>query len=322
MPSPLPVPTVVPVPAFGAEDVLVAPDGTVHTATEDGAVWALDPETHAARPVGRAPGRPLGLELLPDGRLLVCDAHAGLFALDPTDGTLEELATEVDGRRIGVCNNAAVAADGTVWFSDSSQDHPLEQWRRDLVVDPRSGRLVRRDPDGTLTVVVEGLRFANGVALAGDESFVCVAESTGRCVVRLWLGGPRAGERDVLVADLPGYPDNVARGSDGLLWVTLASPTLPLLEVLLRMPAVVRRAVARVPERFLPSPARSARVQAYDDHGRLVHDVALDATDFRMVTGVREHQGRLWVGSLLEAAVAWHDLGGGVDGSVRPAGGA
>ena len=307
-PSRLPVPNVVAVPGQGAEDVVVAPDGTVHTATEDGAVWALAPGEHQPRRVGRAPGRPLGLEMLADGRVLVCDAHDGLFALDPADGSLETLATEVEGRPLGVCNNAAVASDGTIFFSDSTEEFPLEQWRRDLVVDPHSGRLVRRDPDGSLTVVVRGLRFANGVALSADESFVCVAESTGRTVVRLWLSGERAGEQDLFLDDLPGYPDNIARGSDGLIWVTIGSPKVALLEALLRMPTPVRRAFARIPQRLLPDPQRTLRVQAYDDSGRQVHDVDQDPTHFHMATGVREHHGRVWIGSLAEPAVAWHDL--------------
>lgn len=309
----LPAPTVVPVPSMGAEDVVLAPDGTVYTGTEDGVVWALAPGTHEPREVGRLDGRPLGLELLADGRVLVCDAHrgGGLYALDPRDGAVEALVTEVEGAPLGVCNNAAVAADGTIYFSDSTLAFPLEQWRRDLVSDPHAGRLVRRDPDGTVTVVVRGLRFANGVALAPDESFVCVAQSTGRDVVRLWLTGDRAGQQDVLLPDLPGYPDNIARGSDGLIWVTIGSPTVPLLELLLRLPAPVRRAFARIPQSLLPNPARTARVQAYDVTGhapRLVHDLDLDATDFHMVTGVREHHGRVWIASLVEAAVAFHDL--------------
>ena len=100
----------------------------------------------------------------------------------------------------------------------------------DFVQDTATGRLLRLDSDGTLTVVLDGLRFANGVALAADESFVAVAECRGRTVVRLWLTGPRAGQRDHLVTDLPGYPDNISRGSDGLIWVAVASPVDPLVE--------------------------------------------------------------------------------------------
>lgn len=71
---------------------------------------------------------------------------------------------------------------------------------------------------------------------------------------------------------------------------------------------VLRKAVTRIPERLQPAPKRTIRAQAYDDADRLVHDVDVDHPGFHMVTGVREHEGRVWLGSLHEAAVAVHDL--------------
>jgi sugar lactone lactonase YvrE len=296
--------TVHPVPSMGAEDVVVSPEGVVHTGTEDGAIWALDPATGNARRVADTGGRPLGIELLPGGDLLVCDADRGLLQVSPVNGDVEVLLDRVDGAPMRFCNNAAVAAGGTVWFSDSSLHYGVAQWKDDFVQHTRTGRLIRRDPDGTVTVVLDGLAFANGVALAADESYVAVAECRGRTVVRLWLTGPRAGERDHLVTDLPGYPDNISRGSDGLIWVTVASPVDPLVERLGSAPMVLRRAVTRIPEALQPKPKRTIRVQAYDDAGRLVHDLDIDHPGYHMVTGVREHDGRVWMGSLHEPAVA------------------
>ncbi|GAB3039360.1 strictosidine synthase [Nocardioides flavus (ex Wang et al. 2016)] len=300
--------TVHPVPSMGAEDVVVSGDGLVLTGTEDGAIWELDPATGSTRLVADTRGRPLGLELLPDGRLLVCDAVRGLLQVDPATGEVEVLVDRVEGEPMRFCNNAAVAVDGTIWFSDSSRHFGVDRWKDDFVQDTCTGRLLRRDPDGTVSVVLDGLRFANGVALAGDESFVCVAECRGRTVVRLWLTGPRAGERDHLVTDLPGYPDNISRGSDGLVWVAVASPTDGLVERLGRAPMVLRRAMTRIPEALQPKPKQTIRVQAYDDAGRLVHDLDLPSPEggsgYHMVTGVREHDGRVWMGSLHEPAVA------------------
>jgi sugar lactone lactonase YvrE len=300
--------TVHPVPSMGAEDVVVAPDGTVYTGTDDGAVWALDPDTGSTRRVADTGGRPLGIEMLPSGDLLVCDTRRGLLRVDPASGEVEVLVGAVDGEPMRFCNNAAVAADGTVWFSDSSLHHGIERWKDDFVQHTRTGRLLRRDPDGTVEVVLEGLAFANGVALAEDESYVAVAECRGRTVVRLWLSGPRAGERDHLVTDLPGYPDNISRGSDGLIWVAVASPVDGLVERLGSAPMVLRRAITRIPEALQPKPAQTIRVQAYDDEGRLVHDVDVRRPErgpgFHMVTGVREHDGRIWLGSLHEPSVA------------------
>jgi sugar lactone lactonase YvrE len=298
--------TIHPVPGPGAEDVVVDPLGKVWTGTEDGNVFRLDPDTGRVDRIGTTEGRPLGLEVYGD-RLLIADAHNGLMLMDDR-GRTESLVHEVEGREMVFCNNAAVAANGDIWFSDSSTVHPIEEWKADFVEHTQTGRLLRRRADGSVEVHLDGLAFANGVALAPDESWVAVAETGRRTVVRLWLTGERAGTREFLVQDLPGYPDNIALGSDGLVWVTLASPTDPFVEFLQRTPLVVRQAVTRIPEALQPKPKRTVRVQAYDAAGTLVHDIDGDASGYHMVTGVREHDGRVWLGSLHEAAVAVIEL--------------
>lgn len=299
---------VIPLPGLGAEDVLVADDGTVYTGTEDGAIHAVDPETGTVRQVANTGGRPLGLEWLSDGRLLVCDARRGLLALDIETGAVETLLDGDGDFPMRFCNNAAVTAAGDIWFSDSSLQHGIDDWKHEVLENNRSGRLLCRRADGTVTVELEGLAFANGVALAPDETWVAVAESVGRAVVRYWIVGPRKGERDHLVADLAGFPDNIARGSDGLIWVTIGSPRDPVVEALQRAPRWVTNAALALPERLQPNPKRTVRVQAYDAEGRLVHDIDADATEFHMATGVREHHGQVWVGSLYEPAVAVLEL--------------
>lgn len=303
---------VIGVPGPGAEDVVVAtsgPDeGAVFTGTEDGMIFRVSHDGRHITRVAETGGRPLGIELLPDGRLLVCDAHAGLLAVDPRSGSLETLADSVDGLPFVFCNNAAVAGNGDIWFSDSSLHYGVERWKDDFVQDTRTGRLLHLTTDGALEVVLDDLAFANGVALAADESFVAVAETGARTVVRHWLSGERAGQRDLLASDLPGYPDNIARGSDGLIWVTIASPKDALVEKIQSAPLWLRRAVTKVPDPLQPQVKRTVRVQAYDDSGRLVRDLDIDTPDFHMVTGVREHEGRVWLGSLHEPAIAHVDL--------------
>jgi sugar lactone lactonase YvrE len=309
-PLPLPPVRLIELDATGPEDVVVDDAGRVITGVEDGRLLRIDPEGRPERVVAETGGRPLGVELLGDGRLLVCDARRGLLAVDPERGGVEVLVDRVAGTMLKFCNNAAVAACGTVYFSDSSRRFGIDHWRADLLEHSGTGRLLRREEDGGVEVLLDGLQFANGVALAPDESFVAVAETGAYRLKRLWLAGERAGQSDLLVDNLPGFPDNIAAGPSGLIWVAIGSPRNPMLDRLHQMHPSLRKAVWAMPQRLQPSPVRTLWVQAYDPTGRLVHDLQGPGDDFHFVTGMREHQGRLYLGSLVEHAVAVLDLPG------------
>lgn len=304
--------TVVEVGAYGAEDVLVAlggrHEGWVFTGTEDGGIHRVRHDGQQVVHVASTGGRPLGLEWLPDGRLLVCDARRGLLAVDVDGGGVEVLPADTGDSPFVFCNNAAVADDGTVYVSDSSSVHGIDTWKAEVLELTGTGRLLRRSPDGSVDVVLSGLQFANGVALGADDTWVVVAETSVRRLQRVYVAGSRAGQSEVFADGLPGFPDNIARGTDDLVWVTIASPADPVVETLQKAPLWLRKGVLRLPEKAQPAPKRTIRVQAFDDDGHLVHDVHLtdpaDTGRFHMPTGVREHDGRVWMGSLHEGAVA------------------
>ncbi len=288
----------------GPEDVVLDASGRVLTGLADGRVVRLDPETGDVETVARVPGRPLGLELLGTGELLVCASDAGLLAVTLDGGAVRTLVDEYAGRPLGAVNTAAVTDDGTIWFSDSSTRFPIPRWREDLVQRSRSGRLFRRTPGGEVTEVLGGLDFANGVALAADGSFVAVAETGARRVRRVWLTGARTGSTDVLAEDLWGYPDNIALGSDGLIWVALASPRVSALDSIQRLPGAVRAVIRRLPERLLPAPAPAVGAVGLDESGRVVRGRMGTIDGFAMLTGVREVGGTVWLGSLTGDSVA------------------
>ena len=161
--------------------------------------------------------------------------------------------SEVDGRPI-CCNNAAVAGDGTVYFSDSSQRFGVDAWKADLLEHSGTGRLLRRGLAAEVTVLADGLQFANGVALAPDGSFVVVAETAAYRLRKVWITGPRAGEAEVFADNLPGFPDNVSTGTDGLFWVAI-NPRDRMLDWLLPRHPRLRQVVWALPDGLQLRPA-------------------------------------------------------------------
>ncbi|MET0285551.1 MAG: SMP-30/gluconolactonase/LRE family protein [Polyangiales bacterium] len=286
-------------PALG-EDVAIDAQGRLICGLVDGRIVRL--HNGAVELLATTGGRPLGIEV--DGSIaIVCDAKRGLLRLDMES---KQLSVLVDAREhgLGFCNNAALARDGTIYFSDSSQQVGIDHWRGELLAHSGTGRLLKRTPDGDVSVLIEGLEFANGVALAADESFVAIAETTAYRVRKLWLKGPLAGSQDALIQDLPGFPDNMSRDEQGRLWIALASPRNALLDFLLPLPGLIRQVVWALPERVQPNPTRSIHVIAVDDDGAVVRELGGKTRAFHMVTGMRVHGDKLYLASLAEAALA------------------
>ncbi len=289
----------------GPEDVVLDADGRALVGVSDGRILRIDPVDGVVETIARTGGRPLGLEWCASGRLLVCDSERGLLQVDlEAGGTVTTLVADVDGVPLNFASNVVEASDGTIYFSASSRDFDLDHYLGALLEHRGTGRLFRRDRDGQVQTLLDGLQFANGVALAPDGSCVVVAETGAYRLRRYWLAGPRAGAHDVLVDNLPGFPDNISLGSDGLVWVTLAAPRDRLLDALLPRPGVLRQLVWLLPERLRPAPKRTVRVVAVSFDGRVVHDLEGPGDEYSMVTGVAERDGVLYLGSLHETALA------------------
>jgi sugar lactone lactonase YvrE len=300
----------IPLPGHAPEDVVVDANGRLLTGVEGGRILRVDPSSGDAETVGDTGGRPLGLEVLRDGRVLVCDSHRGLLRLDPDTGDVEPLVRDVGGVPLVFCSNAVEAPDGTVWFSESTRRFGFEDYRADLFEHSASGRVFRLDTDGTVETVADGLRFANGLALAADGSYLVVAETAGYALSRLWLTGPRQGAYEPWVTNLPGFPDNVSRGPSGLVWVAMPNPRNPVLDWALPRAPWIRRVAHRVPERLQPQPKRTAWVLGVDGSGEVVRDYQGPGERWAFATGVAEHEGRLYLSSISENALAVLDLSG------------
>lgn len=295
---------VIPIPGSGPEDVVVGSGGEIYTGTREGHVLRVSPDGRTVERIAQTGGRPLGIEIHPDGWLVVCDAHRGLLRVDPGTGEVDTLIDSFDGRPLRFTNNCAVSHDGTIYFSDSSLHYGLEEFKGDILSHTSSGRVLRRTPDGSVDIVLDGLDFANGVALAQDESFLLVAETGGYRVTRLDLTGSTAGRRTVIIDNMPGLPDNMSTGSDGIFWIALPSERNGLLDLLLPRPGLLRSAVWALPERLQPDANRITWVIGIDGEGRVVRNLQGSGEAFHYVTGVREHAGRLYLGSLVEPSIA------------------
>lgn len=301
--------TVVPMPGDGPEDVVADESGQLWTGLVDGRIVRVSPDGAAAI-VADTGGRPLGLHVARDGRVLICDSHRGLLALDPSTGGITTLVESVDGRKLTFCSNVTETSDGTIYFTESTSRFHFEHFDGAIIEARGTGGLYRLSTDGSVTTIVEGLYFANGVTVTADGAALVFAETQGRRLSKYWLTGPQAGSATPLAVNLPGMPDNISTGSDGRIWVALVSPIVPAAERLAPRAPALRRLLWRLPKPLLPKIKSQVWAVAFDaDTGRAVSGIRMRHKEFGVVTGVVEADGRLWMSSIEFPALAYTDIG-------------
>ncbi|KAF8718071.1 hypothetical protein HU200_025548 [Digitaria exilis] len=168
-------------------------------------------------------GRPLGLQFhAKTGDLYIADAYLGLMRVGPTGGEAEVLATGADGVKFNFVNGLDVdQATGDVYFTDSSTTYTRRFNTEIMMNADATGRLLKYEAaSGRVTVLKADLPYPNGVAISGDGAYVVVAHTVPCQAFRYFVRGDRAGQYE-LMAELPGYPDNVRRDGKGGYWVAL-----------------------------------------------------------------------------------------------------
>lgn len=296
---------------IGPEDTAVAANGTVYVGYEDGRIMRFVPGRRSPQLFADTGGRPLGLELDAQGRLVACDGYKGLLRIAP-DGVIEVLATEADGLPFGFTNDLDIASDGTIYFSDASWKFgPAMKARDDILEHGGNGRLLKYDPaTGTVTVLLDGLQFANGVALAPDERSVLVAQTGSYNVLRYWLAGEQAGTHEIFIDNLPGIPDGLSSNDRDTYWLALFTERNQALDALSGLPWL-RKVVFRLPQFMQPQPAPHAFVLGLSLDGEVTHNLQHASADsFAPVTSVTEAGGRLYLGSLTQDAFGVYELAG------------
>ncbi|SHO67623.1 ribose transport system permease protein [Pseudoxanthobacter soli DSM 19599] len=305
----------------GPEDVILDRDDNLYAGTRHGEIvrW-LAPDYSRQEVFAHIGGFPLGLALDRDGSIVTCVGAMGLYSIAP-DRTVRALSTETrrsltsvtDDARLRDPNDCDIGPDGRVWFTDSTTRYDAHDWALDSIESRPTGRLLVYDPKtGRTRTVLEGLRYANGVCLAHDAKSIFIAESWACRIHRYWLEGPKAGRLECVIRDMPGYPDNINRASDGRYWMAWLGMRTPSFDLALRYPAFRKRMTRRLPkDEWLFPNINTGGVVKFDETGAIADTLGdLTGESHPMVTSMREHKGWLYIGGILNNRIGRYRIPG------------
>jgi sugar lactone lactonase YvrE len=229
-----------------------------------GRIVRMRPDGRDREVVFASTGRPLGFDFDSAGALIVADprfgAHGGLLRVTGrgADASTELLTDRVGDTPLRYVDAVVVATDGRIYLSDASQRFGAREFGGtfeasvlDIIEHQCSGRILQYDPATRATVVVlRDLCFPNGVALSDDQQRLFVAETGAYRIWRVRVDArelsaahaahtpdPRAA---IVLDNLPGYPDNLMRGTNGRIWTGLTKPRSGFIDTNASRPGCVR----------------------------------------------------------------------------------
>jgi sugar lactone lactonase YvrE len=281
---------------FGPEDIDVDSEGRIYAGTQDGKIIRIG-KNNQVETFANTGGRPLGLHFDATGKLIVCDAWKGLLSIDK-NGKITVLSTQAAGKPFNFTDDLDIDSKGIIYFTDASRFNPTDYMLDALEAKPH-GRLLSYNPATKQTKeLARDLYFANGVALSREEDFLLINETFRYRIMRYWLKGPKTGQTEIFLDNLPGFPDGISSNRKGIFW--LAMPTLrnPLLDALHSKPWL-KNFLAKLPKWTLPKPQNYGLVVALDEQGTILgslHDQS--GTHLKEITSAQQVGDYLYLGSL------------------------
>ena len=292
----------------GPEDVAATEiDGRLYlfVSSQDGLIRKIDPAAGTHDTFADTQGVPLGLEFDANGHLIIADAYMGLLSVDPS-GAVSVLTDTVDGTSIDYADDLDITSDGVIYFSDASTKFGAEAQGStmgaslfEIMESAGTGRVLAYDPVvGSTRTVMDGLVFANGVAMSPDSDFILVNETGRYRILKHWIAGERAGATEVVIDNLPGFPDNINRGPNGTYFVGLVSKRSPVLDQYADKP-FWRKVIWRLPEFMKPAAENYGFVFQMDGDGNVIRTWQDPSGAYPLTTGaITPGDGYMYVSSL------------------------
>lgn len=307
----------------GPEDVIFDRDDNLYCGSRHGDVIRFfAPEYTRWEVFAHIGGHPLGLAFDAQGNLHTCVGGMGLFRIAPdpereviklSDETNRSLFSVVDDSRLRLADDLDIAPDGRVFFSEATIRYEMYDWMVDALEGRGNGRIICYDPrDGSSRTVLPSLQLPNGICVEPSGNSLLYAETWGCRITRWYFDGPKKGQRETVIENLPGYPDNINRSSDGNYWCALCGMRSPVFDLALRMPGFRRRMVQKVGrDDWLYPNMNTGCVIKFDANGAIL-DVLWDlgGEAHPMITSIREHKGWLYLGGIYNNRVGRYRIPG------------
>ena len=303
----------------GPEDVILDRHDNLYAGSRHGDIIRfLAPDYERMEVFAHIGGTPLGMAFDRNDNLYVCIGGMGLYRVTPdrkvekaTDETNRSYSSINDDSRLRLADDLDITDDGRIFFSEATVRFEMHEWATDGLEARGNGRIICFDTNtGKTHTVIRDLKFPNGVCIASDGQSFLFAETWGCSVKRHWFDGPKKGKTEIVLDNLPGFPDNINNSSDGHYWMSLVGMRCPALDLAWKMPGFRKRVAKRVArDEWLFPNINTGCVLKFNERGEVLETLwDLGGENHPMITSMREHRGHLYLGGIMNNRVGQYRI--------------
>ena len=261
---------------FGAEDFAVNSMGIIYSGVHkekrdfsSGAILKIHPNDSVEEFI-KTNGWVTGIEFDNQDNLIGLLQGVGLIKIHPNKSIDTLLTKTPDGLPILMGTGLEISSSGLVYFANmSSTNTSSNKYINKLILEMKpTGGVYCFNPKTKETITIsKGNYFGNGLALSPNEDFLLLSETSKYRILKYWLKGTKKGQSEVFMNNLPGFPNNINKSSNGNFWIGFTTKRNDQLDIIHSKPGM-KKFVYALPSFIQPKPEEFGMVVEVNSNGQ------------------------------------------------------
>ncbi|MFT6210045.1 MAG: sugar lactone lactonase YvrE [Bacteroidia bacterium] len=186
-----------------------------------------------------------------------------------------------------------------MYFTNTSEISSYNiKYGRKVIMEMRPlGGLYRYNPETKkVKTLINGAYFGNGVVVSENQDYLLMVETTKYRVLKYWLVGEKAGETEIFIDNLPGFPNGISIRNDGSYWLGFSTKRNKVLDDI-HPQTGMKKLVYGLPEFLQPKAEAFGMVMNVSEDGEILQTL-FDTQGLILseAGAVKEFDGYLYIG--------------------------
>nr|WP_288974211.1 SMP-30/gluconolactonase/LRE family protein [uncultured Blautia sp.] len=293
-------------------------DNWLYASVDGGIIIRLHEDGTSLSEVINTGGAIVGFDFDSHGNIVFADAAftqeggAICIAYKEKNYKVSPLVTEYEGKNLMFPDGIAVDNADNIYFTDACEISAAQHSNSttyasniDHIAHTKTGKLYIYSTEKQSTeFIAGGFSFANGISISQDETSVFLSETS---EYRIWkidskLRNAQVGDNgmEIIIQNLPGFPDNLSPGENGQIWIGLVSPRSDFLDSM-STNTLIRKMLLNLPDRLLATlmdGEQYSHICSISESGKVITNLQATEIDYTNITGVCETSDRLYLHSI------------------------